>query len=47
VTKRLAIVGAGMMGEALARGLFASGWSPDDLVCVDIRSDHKLIDLRL
>ncbi len=29
-----------MMGEALARGLFASGWSPDDLVLVDIRSDR-------
>jgi pyrroline-5-carboxylate reductase len=38
--KRLAIVGAGMMGEALARGLFASGWSPSDLVLVDIRSDR-------
>ena len=38
--KRLAIVGAGMMGEALARGLFASGWSPDDLVLVDIRSER-------
>jgi pyrroline-5-carboxylate reductase len=38
--KKLAIVGAGMMGEALARGLFASGWAPDDLVLVDIRSDR-------
>ena len=34
---RLAIVGAGMMGEALARGLFAAGWSPDDLVLADVR----------
>jgi pyrroline-5-carboxylate reductase len=40
VTKRLAIVGAGMMGEALARGLLASGWSPDDLILADIRSDR-------
>jgi len=40
VTKKLAIVGAGMMGEALARGLFASGWSPADLVLVDIRGDR-------
>ena len=38
--KKLAIVGAGMMGEALARGLFASGWSVDDLVLVDIRSER-------
>jgi pyrroline-5-carboxylate reductase len=38
--KRLAIVGAGMMGEALARGLFASGWSHDDLVLADIRTDR-------
>jgi pyrroline-5-carboxylate reductase len=40
VTKKLAIVGAGMMGEALARGLFAAGWTPDDLVLADIRSDR-------
>ncbi len=38
--KRLAIVGAGMMGEALARGLFASGWSVDDLVFADIRKER-------
>lgn len=38
--KRLAIVGAGMMGEALARGLIGSGWSPDDLVFCDVRSDR-------
>jgi len=29
---RLAIIGAGMMGEALATGLISSGWSPDDIV---------------
>ncbi len=40
MTKRLAIVGAGMMGEALARGLLASGWSTDDLVLADIRSER-------
>jgi pyrroline-5-carboxylate reductase len=38
--KRLAIIGAGMMGEALARGLFANGWSPDDVVLVDLRSER-------
>lgn len=40
MTRKLAIVGAGMMGEALARGLFTSGWTPDDLVLADIRSDR-------
>jgi pyrroline-5-carboxylate reductase len=28
------------MGEALARGLFNNGWSPEDLVLVDIRSER-------
>ncbi len=32
---RLAIIGVGMMGEALARGLLASGWSPSDIVVTD------------
>jgi len=35
MTRRLAIVGVGMMGEALARGLLASGWSPADIVVTD------------
>jgi pyrroline-5-carboxylate reductase len=34
--KRLAIVGAGMMGEALARGLLDSGWAADDLIFCDV-----------
>ncbi len=34
--KRLALVGAGMMGEALARGLLASGWTADDLIFCDV-----------
>lgn len=37
---RLAIVGAGMMGEALARGLLGSGWAASDLVLSDVRSDR-------
>jgi pyrroline-5-carboxylate reductase len=40
VTKRLAIVGAGMMGEALARGLLGAGWSRNDLILADIRSER-------
>ena len=33
---RLAIVGAGVMGEALATGLLESGWRPDDIVLADL-----------
>lgn len=40
MTARLAVVGTGMMGEALARGLLASGWEPTDLVLSDVRIDH-------
>jgi pyrroline-5-carboxylate reductase len=35
MTHRLAIVGVGMMGEALARGLLESGWSPAEIVVTD------------
>jgi pyrroline-5-carboxylate reductase len=35
VTRRLAIVGVGMMGEALARGMLDSGWSPAELIVTD------------
>ena len=35
MTARLAIVGVGMMGEALARGLIDAGWSPSDIVVTD------------
>ena len=38
--RKLAILGAGMMGEALARGMFNNGWTPDDLVLIDVRSDR-------
>ncbi len=37
---RIAFVGAGMMGEALARGLLEAGWAPDELVLADIREDR-------
>jgi pyrroline-5-carboxylate reductase len=40
MTKRLAIIGVGMMGEALARGMLDKGWSPGDLVLADVRGDH-------
>lgn len=42
---RLAIIGAGVMGEALATGLIESGWTPDDIVLADIRED-RLEELR-
>ncbi|MEX2395315.1 MAG: pyrroline-5-carboxylate reductase, partial [Actinomycetota bacterium] len=38
--KKLAIVGAGMMGEALARGLLGSGWTGTDLILADISSER-------
>ena len=37
---RLAIVGAGMMGEALATGLIESGWSGDDIVFADVVAER-------
>lgn len=40
MTARLAFIGAGMMGEALARGLIASGWEPGDLVLADVRPER-------
>jgi len=42
--KRLAIVGAGMMGEALATGLIESGWSSEDIVFADhVRDRLELV----
>jgi pyrroline-5-carboxylate reductase len=32
---RLAVVGAGVMGETIMAGLLASGWQPEELVAVD------------
>lgn len=37
---RIAIVGAGMMGEALARGMLSAGWAPTDIVMSDVRADR-------
>jgi pyrroline-5-carboxylate reductase len=37
---RLAIIGGGVMGEALARGLIAAGWAPDALVVADVRPER-------
>lgn len=33
---RLAVLGAGTMGEALMRGLRAAGWGPEDLLACDV-----------
>ena len=40
MNRRLAVVGAGMMGEALARGLLDAGWSAGDIILADIRGDR-------
>jgi pyrroline-5-carboxylate reductase len=38
---RLAILGGGFMGGALAEGLIDSGWSPEDIVVAEIRKDRR------
>jgi pyrroline-5-carboxylate reductase len=37
---RLAVIGAGMMGEALTAGLLRAGWAAADIVLTDVRSEH-------
>lgn len=37
---RLAVLGSGTMGEALMRGLRASGWGPEDLLACDVRPER-------
>jgi pyrroline-5-carboxylate reductase len=37
---RLAIIGAGMMGEALATGLIESGWKSEDIVFADVAAER-------
>lgn len=37
---RLAVLGSGTMGEALMRGLRASGWEPEDLLACDVRPER-------
>jgi len=43
--RRLAVLGAGMMGEALVRGLLTAGWEPDRIVMADVRQG-RLDELR-
>jgi pyrroline-5-carboxylate reductase len=38
---RLAILGGGFMGGALAEGLIDSGWSPEDIVVAEIREARR------
>lgn len=38
---RLAVIGAGVMGEGLVRGLLGAGWSTSDVVVTDVRADRR------
>ena len=38
--RRLAILGAGVMGETLLSGLLRSGWTPDQIVATDRRPER-------
>ena len=42
VTHRLAILGAGVMGETVISGLLRAGWSADDVVATDRRPDRQV-----
>ena len=47
---KLAIVGGGFMGSAIAEGLIASGWQPHDLVVSEVREARRRVlvdDLQL
>jgi pyrroline-5-carboxylate reductase len=39
-TTRIAVLGAGVMGETLLSGLLRAGWTPDDIVITERRADR-------
>lgn len=39
--KRLAVIGGGFMGGALAEGLVGSGWGPDEIVVAEPRDERR------
>jgi pyrroline-5-carboxylate reductase len=39
---RLAILGAGVMGETVLSGLLRAGWNPDDIVATDRRPEREV-----
>ena len=39
---RLAILGAGVMGETVLSGLLRAGWSPDRIVATDRRPERQV-----
>jgi len=44
--KRIAIIGAGRIGEALLSGLLSSGWRSRDEIAVTARSESRVAELR-
>ncbi|WP_265520486.1 pyrroline-5-carboxylate reductase [Oerskovia flava] len=43
---RIAVLGAGVMGETVLAGALAAGWSPDDVVAT-VRRDERAAELRV
>ena len=46
MAERIAILGAGRLGESLVRGFLSSGWRRPDELAVTVRHEERLDDLR-
>ncbi len=44
--RRIAILGAGRLGESLVRGFLSSGWRTPDELAVTVRHEERLAELR-
>jgi pyrroline-5-carboxylate reductase len=45
-SRRIAILGTGQIGEALVKGLLASGWRAPEEVAASVRRPERLVELR-